>query len=142
MTHRFVDGGNFFTTACDAGEGVEAVIELTLDELSDVELTVNTGENFDIPAEALVSLRSDCDPSAEELGCVPSASVNVPLAEAGVYYLIVERLSGVVAPDQDWQINVTVTSRIGECNDEEDNDLDSYVDLNDPIVLSCSIERG
>ena len=38
-----------------------------------------------------------------------------------------------------WQVEVSVVSRIGECNDEEDNDGDELIDLFDPDVLNSLI---
>jgi hypothetical protein len=132
VTFTPIDGGNFFGSSCGQGEGLEQVIELTLDELSDVEISVTTGADFTTAADAIISLYTACNNEIPELGCLSASAARLPLTEAGTYYLVVERGTGVELPNEDWQISVDVTSRIGECNDEVDNDADDLIDLNDP----------
>ena len=131
VDHVFGNGGSVLNASCLLGEGVEAVIELTIDELSDVSLSVRTGVDFTTRANSIVSVWDSCGPSAQEQGCLPSSDASLPLVEAGVYYIVVERQSGIEAIEQPWRINVEVNSRIGECNDEIDNDSDGLIDLFD-----------
>ena len=131
VNHSFIDGGNFFSNSCGRGEGLEAVIELTIDELSDVDVAVTSG-GVSVGSDVLLSLYSACDPSLDELSCLEISSLRYPLVEAGTYYVVVERADGVEAPVTPWDIEFTVTSRIGECNDGDDNDEDGLLDLFDP----------
>ena len=132
VTHSFIDGGNFFSNSCGQGEGLEAVIELTVDELSDIDLSITSASGLSLGSDVLLSLYNACDSTQSELACLNASSTRLPLVEAGTYYLVVERADGVELPTESWNMNFRFTSRIGECNDEEDNDSDGLLDLNDP----------
>ena len=114
--------------SCGGPLGPEVVIALDTDELSDVDVTVTTGE---APAAmAGVHARTDCVDAESEIACrAQGGELSLREVPAGWTYLIVER--GAVPPAAPLTVHVEVRSLLGECNDEVDNDDDGAIDLAD-----------
>ncbi|MBM4290573.1 MAG: hypothetical protein FJ138_03335 [Deltaproteobacteria bacterium] len=123
------DGGNFLTGSCAPGEGVESVARLTLSELSDVRVEVVDAAGAPV-TNAIAYIRATC--AGADLACGINGVTRATLLPAGEHFVVVERRAGQPLPAAPWEARVTVTSRIGECNDGVDNDGNAFVDLNDP----------
>jgi len=83
-----------------------------------------------------ISLRSACDSVESELTCRATStftnSISQSYLDAGIYYLVVERTD--FFDDTPLEVELSVVSRVTECNDEIDNNDNGLIDLYD---LGC-----
>jgi len=114
---------------CSPGIGPEAVVVLTLDDPSRVEIDVNING---ARAPASIYVRTDCEDPASEVGCRVEAPNEGTLLfdnlDRGIYYVMVEHPQNGASG---FTVEIAVVSNIRECNDLLDNDNDGRVDLND-----------
>jgi hypothetical protein len=109
-----------------AADGAESLLVVHLSLPSDIHVTVS-GDG-----DPTMYVRRDCADADSEIDCdddggdglMPALDVlNQP---PGTYFFFVDHLNGPVSA------RVTITSRVTECNDGADNDMDGHVDLADP----------
>jgi hypothetical protein len=114
---------------CAPGIGPEAVVVLTLDDPSRVEIDVNING---ARTPASVYVRTDCEDAASEIGCRTESPNEGTLLfdnlDRGIYYVMVEYPQNGATG---FTVEIAVQSNIRECNDLLDNDNDGRVDLND-----------
>lgn len=122
-----VDGADGTAGTCGDGFGRAQVFAVTLDDPSDLTVTVTRdGE----PARAVIYLRDMCDDPRSERACRGDARgiLEARNLERGVYYVFVERRGA----RSDLTVSIDVASNIRQCNDLIDNDGDERTDNADP----------
>ena len=134
VSWRPVDGGNTTIGSCAAGDGLEQVIAVTLDDPSD--LTVEVVDAAGEAADAVIYVRAACDDLDSEVECEDNRAVRARALDRGIYYVFIERGPGEASPEADWTARVTTVSLITECNDLADNDEDGLIDEADPGCLN------
>ena len=123
-------GGGAAQPVCDVGFGPETVLVVTLEDPSNVDITVTAAG---VPLRAPVYARTACEDRETEFGCRRADSMgalSLRDVERGTFFVVVEH--GVPPPAQPLVATVEVESLIRECNDLRDNDNDGAVDLADP----------
>ena len=123
-------GGALIAGSCGNGAGPETVYAITLDEPSDIAVSV---ADADGRSPVVVHGRALCDVAASEIGCrSPNQAAGLELQDllAGTYFVVVEPMAPQLAAPV--QVSIVVSSNVRECNDGVDNDGDALVDLADP----------
>ena len=114
-----------------AGLGDAAVISFEVTELSDL-YTSFGGRNLDRIAYLRTACEDDPDSDDDELSCrtqEASRERTDRLLTPGRYYLHIKRIS--VLDIEPIEVSLRLVSRVTECNDGVDNDLDGATDLFD-----------
>ena len=131
-----IDGDDYASCAFSTGDMATYLITLT--EVSRVSYTV-TDEDGD-ESFVYTSVRSDCGDVESEISCEGTLADyprEVDL-EAGTYFLLVSR--STFSTENPFDVAITITSLVGECNDGVDNDEDALIDYpNDP---GCESQYG
>ncbi len=122
--------GDVADDACLGGPGVDEIIALTLDAVSDVEVSAvePSGES-----EFGIAVRTACPDAGFALACLgpfEGVSLRAPRLAPGLYFIAVQKRDGSEASSA--RVTVTVTPRIGICSDGLDNDEDGLIDADDP----------
>ncbi len=123
------DGGNLTQGSCAVGDGLEQVLAITLDDPSNVDISVATAGGAAAPA--VVYVRADCDDRASEVAC-NAGPARARALDRGTWFVFIERERDEPAPADDWVVTVAIESLITQCNDEIDNDDDGLIDFADP----------
>jgi hypothetical protein len=125
------EGADVGSCENELGIGDAAVISFDVPELSDLYISFG-GRSF----ERVMYLRSACEDDPEidddELLCRVTSANTVArqsLIEAGRYYLHIKRTN--VLDIEPFDVEIRLVSRVTECNDGQDNDLDGLTDLFD-----------
>lgn len=124
------DGPALAAASCGAGFGREAVIAVTLDVPSYVEVQATT-PGLD---PVLVFARRACRSRVSEVGCrVPwsRSPLSLPVQPAGVIYVFVQWAGDSLLPTP-IDVEIAVRSATTACSDGRDDDGDGRVDVDDP----------
>ena len=112
------------------GEGDDAVVALTLEAISTVDVQIEG----DVGSTGFaVSLDSACPGEGRSLACEPPQDLGVLGARRvapGTYYLVIRRPIGF--PDTIATVQVNVDHPLAACSDGVDNDEDALIDADDP----------
>jgi hypothetical protein len=115
---------------CFGEAGVDELIALTVDQLSDVEITaVEPGGE----SEFGIALRTGCPGAGLTLSCMEpfgGTSIRAPHLAPGLYFVAVQKRDDSEALSA--RVRITVTPRVAACNDGVDNDEDALTDALDP----------
>jgi hypothetical protein len=118
-------------STCGDARGLASVLSFEITRYSDVNINVVEIEAEINPSISVLSLRSDCDVSDQDLEC-GQASLNTPFTASSVapgrYYILVERTVNDRTPIT---LSISLVDRQTECNDGIDNDGDNLIDLYD-----------
>ncbi len=116
--------------SCGPAAGAEVVLEIQLDDPSDVTVTATQSG---MPWRLAMYARTDCREADSEFACLAvdsSPFFALQTVPRGRFFVLIE--TGFLVAGIERSISVTIESVITECNDEVDNDDDGLLDLNDP----------
>jgi hypothetical protein len=126
----FGAGQNLVTEECTTDTGTHAVVALTIEAVSDVDVTV-VGDSG-APDFGIVT-RTDCPGGGLTLTCnnaFDGGTARVNRLAPGLYYVVVERPEDVL--DETAEVSFAITPVVGACGDTLDNDQDALIDAEDP----------